>query len=89
MCILDISNVIGALAALFFINHSVVIGKCNQTVSCNRTPVIGQLKLILKKEKKLGNFQNRGIFHFKHSLAEMFIPKFFSFLEIVTVMISW
>ena len=45
MCILDISNVIGALAALFFTNHSVVIGKCNQT------PVIGQLKLILKRKK--------------------------------------
>ena len=78
MCILDISNVIGALAALFFINHSVVIGKCNQTVSCNRTPVIGQLKLILKKEKKLGNFQNRGIFHFKHSSRDVH-PKIFFF----------
>ena len=31
------SNVIGALAALFFTNHSaVLIGQCNQTVGCNR-----------------------------------------------------
>ena len=37
--------VIGALASLFFINYSIdAIGQWNQTVGCNRTPVIRQLK---------------------------------------------
>ena len=39
------SNVIGALAALFFTTHdTIVIGQCIRTIGCNQTPVIGQLK---------------------------------------------
>ena len=37
------SHIIGEFAASFFTNHFVQY-YCNQTVGCNRTPVIRQLK---------------------------------------------
>ena len=77
------SNVFGALAALFFTHHYLQLEiECKRTVGCNLTPVIGQLKqpitdlititiaLNTYPEKKLGNFQNGGIFHFRQFLFQ-------------------
>ena len=44
------ANVIGELTALLFhyLFCRVVIGQCDRTVGCNRTPVIGQMKQPIK-----------------------------------------
>ena len=73
---------IGALATLFFPNHSVQLkSQCNWAVDCNWTPVIRQLKLpitelititiatITYPKQKLVNFQNGGT----TSLPVMFV----------------
>ena len=78
------SNVVSALAALFFTHHylQLEIGQCKRTVGCNLTPVIEQLKqpitdfititiaLNTYPEKKTWEFQNGGIFHFRQFLFQ-------------------